>query len=76
MEKALSKEPFIKWHVFAKCYVVKSMQKLQKSYEHNPDRKLLSLVLKHPLHAIVTHEVEFYLMLTGCLTQLDPKQLE
>ena len=76
MEKALSKEPFIKWQVFVKCYVLESMQKLQTSYEQNPDRNLLGLVLKHPLHAIVTDEVEFYLMMTGCLTQEHPKLLE
>ena len=57
MEKALSKEPFIKWQVFVKCYVLESMQKLQTSYEQNPDRNLLGLILKHPLHAIVTNEV-------------------
>ena len=57
MEKALSKEPFIEWELFVKCYVLESMQKMQTSYEQNPDRNLLGLILKHPLHAIVTNEV-------------------
>ena len=49
------------------------MQKIQKEYEKNLDRKLLHEILKHRLHAFVVQEVTYYKMVTDVLTRPQPR---